>query len=149
MKAHTPNIGPTEKWVLGASADDRVSDVAVLTLQNRLGAILHFLPLAAKKAAEDLEHVHHLRVAARRPMAALRLYEDLMPQRRFEWMKKQLRRVRQAANDARDCDVLLQRLHKGPPGKASEAWQALSGCYACHEASFKPYLRPPKRLRRG
>src|SRR5688572_28787502 len=99
-----------EKWVEGVSPDDRTCDVAVRSLRGRLRAVLHYLPLAADKAQEDVEHVHQLRVWTRRATAALVLYQELLPRRRFAWMKKQLRRVRQAANEARDCDVLLARL---------------------------------------
>jgi hypothetical protein len=52
----------TEKWIRGVSPGDRTSDVARHTLQNRLGAVLHYLPLAAEKAEEDVEHIHQLRV---------------------------------------------------------------------------------------
>jgi CHAD domain-containing protein len=102
-----------EKWIEGETALERPSVVAVRTLQNRLGAVLQLLSLAAEKAEEDTEYVHELRVRTRRATAALSLYEDLMPRRRFSWMKKQLKRVRRAANDARDCDVLIERLKTG------------------------------------
>ena len=71
----------TEKWIEGVSPGDRTSDVAMRTLQSRLGAVLRSLPLAAEKAEEDLEYVHELRVGMRRATAALRLYEDWMPPR--------------------------------------------------------------------
>ena len=62
----------TEKWIQGVSPADRTSDVAVRTLAGPLGAVLYYLPLAAEKADEDLEHVHQLRVWTRRATAALR-----------------------------------------------------------------------------
>src|SRR5262249_58635227 len=99
-----------DKWVQGVSPDDRTTDVAVRTLQARLAAIQHYLPLAAEKAEEDVEHVHQLRVWTRRASAALKLYAGLLPRRRTARMKKQLKRLRRAANDARDCDVLARRL---------------------------------------
>ena len=37
-------------------------------------------------------------------------------------MKKQLQRIRKAANDARDCDVLIQRLKKRPSSRARKRW---------------------------
>lgn len=113
--------GVTEKWVEGIAPEERVGEVASRTLQGRLGAVLHYLPLAAEKADEDLEHVHQLRVWARRATAALRLYQDLLPRRRLCWMRKQLKRVRRAANGARDCDVLLERLKK-PTGRGAQRW---------------------------
>jgi CHAD domain-containing protein len=112
----------TEKWVTGTSPGEPVSTVAARTLQGRLGAVLHYLPLAAEKADEDLEYVHQLRVWVRRASAALSLYQDLLPRRRSCWMRKQLKRVRRAANNARDCDVLLERLKKKPRDRQTEHW---------------------------
>jgi CHAD domain-containing protein len=99
-----------DKWVQGVSPDDRTTDVAVRTLQARLAAVQHYLPLAAEQAEEDVEYVHLLRVWTRRAAAALKLYAGLLPRRRAAWIKKQLKRLRRAANDARDCDVLARRL---------------------------------------
>ncbi len=59
-----------EKWIEGEAAGDRPSDVAVRTLQNRLGAVLQLLPLAAEKAEEDIDYIHELRVWTRRAAAA-------------------------------------------------------------------------------
>ena len=74
---------PADKWIPAVQPDDRTSDVAVRTLQDRLGAVLYCLPLASEQARQDVEHVHQLRVWTRRATAALRLYEDWMPRRRF------------------------------------------------------------------
>jgi CHAD domain-containing protein/uncharacterized protein Yka (UPF0111/DUF47 family) len=112
----------TEKWVQGVSPADRNIDVAVRTMGGRLDAVLHYLPLAAEKADEDAEYVHQLRVWTRRATAALRLYEDLLPRRRCSWLKKQLKRMRRAANNARDCDVLVQRLAKKSAGRGTKRW---------------------------
>jgi CHAD domain-containing protein len=111
-----------EKWVQGVSPADCTVDVAVRTMEGRLGAVLHFLPLAAERADEDTEHVHQLRVWTRRATAAVGLYEDLLPRRRGSWLKKQLKRVRRAANDARDCDVLIGRLSKRSSGRGTNRW---------------------------
>ncbi|MGZ3385027.1 MAG: CHAD domain-containing protein, partial [Isosphaeraceae bacterium] len=112
----------TEKWVQGLSPADRTIDVAVRTLESRLGAVLYYLPLAAKRADEDAEYVHQLRVWTRRATAVLRLYEDLLPRRRCSWLKKQLKRVRRAVNNARDCDALVERLSKGQSGSGEKRW---------------------------
>jgi CHAD domain-containing protein len=114
---------PFDKWVEGESPRDRVADVARRTLAARLAAVQHYLSLAAERADEDVEYVHQLRVWARRATAALRLYEELLPRRRFCWVRKQLKRVRHAANDARDCDVLLEQLKKKPTGRGARRWR--------------------------
>ncbi len=103
---------PAEKWVEGITPEDRTRDIAVGALRSRLGAVLHWLRQAACNADKDVEHVHQLRVWSRRATAALRLYGELLPRRRASWVGKQLKRVRRAANDARDCDILAGRLVK-------------------------------------
>jgi CHAD domain-containing protein len=100
------------KWITIDSPHEPVTRVACRALENRLLAVWNYLPVAAKKADEDLEHVHQLRVSSRRAMAAVEIFECFLPSRRTEWFKKQLRRVRRAAGDARDLDVLADRLAK-------------------------------------
>jgi CHAD domain-containing protein len=102
-----------DKWIPGVSPDDRTSAVAGRTLRFRLAAVQHYLPLAAEKPDEDVEYVHELRVATRRTMAALRLYADMLPRRRTARMETLLKQIRRAADDARDYDVLAQRLSDG------------------------------------
>lgn len=104
------SIPRMDKWIPGISPDDRTSDVAGRTLGFRLAAVQHYLPLAAEKADEDIEFVHELRVATRRTTAALRLYADMLPRRRTARMEMRLKQIRRAAGDARDFDVLAQRL---------------------------------------
>lgn len=99
-----------ERWVRGVCSDDAVSGVARRTLKQRLAAVRHVLPLAAKKADEDVEYVHELRVATRRATAALNLYAELLPRRKAAHLARQLKRIRRAAGDARDCDVLALQL---------------------------------------
>jgi CHAD domain-containing protein len=112
-------VAQLDKWIPGISPDDRLTDVAVRSLEARLGAVQHLLPLAAEAGIEELETIHHLRVWTRRAAAAMKLYAPLLPRRRMAWMEKQLKRLRRAANEARDLDVLVQRLSaKGGEGHA-------------------------------
>jgi CHAD domain-containing protein len=104
-----------DKWIEGSTPGDEVQAIARRTLEARLAAVLHLLPLAALRAGEDVEYVHRLRVFTRRALASLRLYADLLPRRRAKWLKKQLRRIRRGVNDARDYDVLAQRWAQGHP----------------------------------
>jgi triphosphatase len=115
-------VAITDKWLPDLSPDERTHTVAVLTLHSRLDAVQHFLPLAAEKADEEVEHVHQLRVWTRRATAALSLYEEMIPHRRFGWLKKQLQRIRRAANNARDCDVLIQRVKQKRRGRGTRRW---------------------------
>jgi CHAD domain-containing protein len=100
-----------DKWVLDVSPDDRPADVAVCALKARLGAVRHWLSRAAQKEDHDnLEGVHQLRVWTRRAAAAMKLFDPFLPRRRAAWLRKQLKRLRGAANEARDLDVLVERL---------------------------------------
>ena len=102
------------KWITDVAADDPATSVATATLRGRLEAVARLLPLAAKCADEDIEHVHRLRVATRRAMAAIGLYEGLLRRRRARRVRKLLRRIRRAAGDARDLDVLADRKSDRP-----------------------------------
>lgn len=139
-----PRVVP-RKWVQARSGE-RTIDVALRTLRGRFRAVLHFLPLAAKKADEDVEHVHKLRVWTRRAAAALKLYEDVLPRRRYRWFKKQLKRIRRAAGDARNCDVLINRLSSGRTGRDAKQW--LSTIQADRDEAQQSLLSVQRRLAR-
>jgi CHAD domain-containing protein len=49
-------------------------------------------------------------VATRRALAAFDSFADVVPRRRQAWFRKRLRRLRRAAGNARDLDVLTARL---------------------------------------
>jgi CHAD domain-containing protein len=103
-------MNPTSKWIDGIDADSSVHDAARRSLEGRLTAVIQALPLAAHLADYDVEYVHRLRVSTRRALAAVKLYEELLPRKQFKWLKKRLKKVRRAAGDARDLDVLALRL---------------------------------------
>src|SRR3954467_8235956 len=98
------------KWIEGIGAETTIADAARRSLEPRLAVVAHTLPLAAHLAEHDIEHVHRLRVATRRAAAALKLYRALVPLKRGRWVKKRLRKIRRAASEARDVDVLIKRL---------------------------------------
>lgn len=98
------------KWVAADSPDQPVQDVARDALRTRLDLVWHYLPQAAHGPHDDIELVHQLRVATRRAMAAVGIFGELLSPRRKQWFEKRLRQVRKAAGDARDFDVLAERL---------------------------------------
>jgi CHAD domain-containing protein len=100
------------KWIDGLKGDSDVSDAARLSLEARLAAVTYWLPLAARQRDGDTEKVHQLRVSTRRAMAALTLYRDWLPRRRSHWLMKRLKKIRRAAGEARDLDVLSERLER-------------------------------------
>lgn len=105
-------MSQSSKWIEGIAPDGGVREAARLSLEARLATVFRLLPLAAERADEDVEHVHRLRVATRRATAALRLYADWLPRGTMRWLKKRLRKIRRAAGDARDLDVLAERLRR-------------------------------------
>lgn len=100
----------SSKWIDGLAPDSTVEAAARRSLEPRLVSVVQLLPMAAHLASHDIEHVHRLRVATRRATAALKLYRDCLQPRPARWMKRRLRSIRRAAGDARDLDVLAERL---------------------------------------
>jgi len=94
-----------------------VGTVAARTLRKRLDAVWRELRNACRDEA-DPENVHQLRVATRRTLAAFDAFADVIPARRRQWFEKRLARLRRAAGEARDLDVLSHRLALGGTGAA-------------------------------
>jgi CHAD domain-containing protein len=102
------------KWIEIHSRQELAAAVAARTVDARLRLALHHLRLAASAAADDREHVHQTRVASRRAMTALSVFEHFVPRKEFKWFRKKLRRIRKAAGAAREYDVLAERLAARP-----------------------------------
>jgi CHAD domain-containing protein len=122
----TRTMAASGKWIDGIGPETTVADAASRSLELRLAVIAHTLPLAAHLAEHDVEHVHRLRVATRRAGAALELYRDWLPGKPARWIKKRLRQIRRAASEARDLDVLIQRLQRVGDPKAEPIVRFLS-----------------------
>jgi CHAD domain-containing protein len=91
--------------------------MAAKTLRRRLDAVWSELRRACDSGA-DAEHVHRLRVATRRALAAFEAFHPLLPARRRAWFEKRLRRLRRAAGETRDLDVLTDRLATSTASRA-------------------------------
>jgi CHAD domain-containing protein len=98
------------KWIEVHSPDESVARVAARTLDGRLRLVWHHLPPAAEAGEADDECVHQLRVATRRAVTTLEIFEHLIPKKKARWLRKQLKKLRRAAGAARDYDVLAMRL---------------------------------------
>ncbi len=98
------------KWIDVESADEPAAAVARRAIRARLKTVWDWLPCAANQSSNDAEFIHQLRVSTRRAMAALHLFELFLPDRRSRWFRKQLKRLRETAGEARDLDVLYQRV---------------------------------------
>lgn len=109
----TIRMPAADRWTVREDFHLPVGPVASRTLRRRLDTVWSELEAACGKAgpaADDGEHVHLLRVATRRTLAALDAFRELLPAKRRAWLEKQLVRLRRAAGEARDLDVLATRL---------------------------------------
>lgn len=103
------------KWIEGLNPEMSVVEAARVVLAARFHVVRHFLPLAAEKPYEAIEHVHQLRVGTRRAGAALRVFADWLPKKHRKAAADSLRDIRRAAGDARDWDVFIASLPSSKP----------------------------------
>lgn len=101
-------------WIVVEDGRQPAGRVAIRTLRKRLDAVWRELPVAGKHAPRDAESVHRLRVSTRRAIAAIDAFRDLLPVKQAAWFEKRLRRLRRSAGEARDLDVLTDRLADEP-----------------------------------
>jgi CHAD domain-containing protein len=95
------------KRIRGLTPALSVRAAAARVLEARLAAVERWLLPALKNAADDPEHVHQLRVAARRARAAVDLFAAGLPKEVERRLRKQLRRIRRVVGGVRDADVFL------------------------------------------
>jgi len=86
-----------------------VGHVAARMLRERFDTVWTELR-AVCVMSDDADHVHALRVATRRALAAVEAFRSVIHAKRRTWFEKKLRRLRRAAGEARDLKVLIDRL---------------------------------------
>ncbi len=103
------------KWFVVRQVEQPAVAVARRCWRNRLRHVWRMLRAASFHDIDQLEAVHQLRVATRRASTALDMFEPLTaalaPSAASEdrvWVAKQLKKLRRAAGEARDADVLRQ-----------------------------------------
>ncbi len=101
-------MGRSSKWI-ESQPDDQVEDVARRALASRLERTWYYLEQSVSAPPSETENVHQLRVSTRRTAAAMEIFADWLPRRRGRFVNKQVRKVRKAAGQARDLDVLRLR----------------------------------------
>ena len=89
-------------------------------LTQRINDVFKRLP-QMHDAGGDVENVHKLRVATRRTVEALRAFKKALGGKLTRDLRHKLKRLRLAADQARDADVFIERLEKSPdePGHAT------------------------------
>lgn len=129
------------------SGDGPARVLAVRTVRRRLQAVWQELEAACRDDG-DPETVHRLRVASRRAIAALDAFGSLMPGGLRRWFRRRLRDLRRAAGDARDLDVLADRLADDmPPAPATAARRRLVAMLARRRPiARRPVVEARERL---
>ena len=115
--ASVPAGDPSLQELAKPPTEMTAAAAAVEKIGDRLAAVWRELDEAGDPLA-DPEVVHRLRVATRRSLAALAAFGDLTPKKLRRRFERQLRRVRRAAGEARDLDVLIDRLRQRWPTAA-------------------------------
>jgi CHAD domain-containing protein len=108
------------KWIHLKSPHEQVFRASARMLRSRLKGIARYLPLAAQEPEENVEYVHQLRIWTRRADAALDLCRDLLRKQDRRELSAQLDVLRDAAGEARDADVLRDRIARLKPGLGRE-----------------------------
>lgn len=102
------------KWIDDLRAETSLQKAARYVLALRLEVVHKELVRTLDAPDEDSEYVHQLRVATRRATAALDIFADCLPNKVYRRARKQFRRIRRVAGDARDWDVFLEDLAAHP-----------------------------------
>ncbi len=126
-----------------------VSRLAKRTLDHRLGRVSRLLPRAAKRP-DRVEHVHELRVEARRAASVLGMFAPFLPRAAGKRMVSRLKRIRRNAGPARDLDVIEQRMSRlaGSWGMTPQLAGAIDSVRRRRTKAQKPLTKAAKRARR-
>ncbi len=63
-------------------------------------------------AGTDIEYLHNMRVSSRRVQAALKIFGDAFPKRKYKYIYLRLKTLIKALGDVRSLDVFINKLGK-------------------------------------
>jgi CHAD domain-containing protein len=86
--------------------DATFKDAATTAIRFQLDEMLRNLP--GTRAGDDIEALHDMRVASRRLRAALSVFVDVFPPKKFAALEKEVARVTDALGAVRDADVQIE-----------------------------------------
>jgi CHAD domain-containing protein len=92
-------VGPTR-----IGPEMSLGEVAFAVLRRQFAEMRSHEP--GTRIGEDPEELHDMRVATRRMRAAMKVFEDALPER-AKWLREELRWVAGAMGDVRDLDVQI------------------------------------------
>ena len=137
------------KWLDDLKPATQADEAARKVIASRLDLVQHYLPLAVERSGETPEYVHQLRVSTRRAMAAVETFAAFLPQHRAAVMTKKLRKLRRAAGDARDYDVLGERLVQLARQSPEQPWaELLVWVEQQRESAQRPIRKMARKLSR-
>ncbi len=96
---------------MSPSPDTSLCNFGAQVLLNHLAALENEME-GVRTAGADIEHIHRMRVATRRLRAALPLFKDCLPAKKFASGTKEIRLITRALGAARDADVQIEALEK-------------------------------------
>lgn len=111
------DYGPT-----GVDASLYLGEMAFAVLRQQFAVMGSHEP--GTRLGEDVEELHDMRVSTRRLRAAMKLFEDVLPER-SRWLREELRHFAGALGDVRDLDVQIEEV-KGVDGGGQEEVEALA-----------------------
>ena len=125
---------PQEDSDLGSDFVDgslSVGEVAFAVLRRQFAVMRAHEP--GVRLGEDPEELHDMRVATRRMRAAIRLFQDALPER-ARWFQDELTFFAGVMDDVRDLDVQIERLKEwATQAEEDESREALSEVVAALE----------------
>lgn len=134
------------KWLTGTTPDQPWSAAAREALEARCSLVWHYLARAVKPGERNVEDVHQLRVWSRRAVTAFDVYGDVLPPRKSRKLCKQLKRLRRAAGEARDLDVLAERLARRAARRPAP--RTIAELALLRQEARRPIRRLQQRLKR-
>ena len=132
-----------DKWLSDVTPRSKVRSVARSALAAQLNRVSKNLRRAAKASLKEAEDIHRLRTSSRRAAAAVELFRPLLPKKRARWFEKQLKKIRRAAGEVRDLDVMLEQAGEQGSGHSEENSELLNEL----AKRRKRALQPLKKLR--
>src|SRR5918998_1099509 len=99
--------GDTDVGPVGIGPSMTLGGVAFAVLRRQFAEMRAHEP--GTRLGEDPEELHDMRVATRRMRAAMKVFEDALPER-ARWFREELRWVAGALGDVRDLDVQIHSL---------------------------------------
>lgn len=111
------DYGPT-----GVNASLSLGEMAFAVLRQQFAVMGSHEP--GTRLGEDAEELHDMRVSTRRLRAAMKLFEDVLPER-SRWLREELRHFAGSLGDVRDLDVQIEEV-KGVGGGDQEEVEALA-----------------------